>query len=793
MRVGTEIRIIRFGSFEADIQEATLSKSGIRIRLQGQPFRILALLLDRPGQLVTREEIRDELWSNNTFVEFDKALNTAIGKLRAALNDSADNPRFVETVPRRGYRFVAPVTFVSPTPVGPERIKNESATIASPPLLEIASVQPALAASPFGKTGIRNLIAAAALALLLAAGIVIYWYKYRPGFQITSKDTVVLADFVNTTGETVFEDALRQGLEVGLEQSPFVKILPDRKMGTILKQMGHSLDERTTGRTAIEVCQRAGGKVTVQGSIASLGTAYLIGLAALRCDTGEPIANEQEQARRKEDVVDALGQATSSLRARLGESLPSIQKYNAPLELATTASLDALNAYGQALSTWDKKGDVDSLPVFKRAIELDPNFAMAYGALAVIYHNLGEFDLARENASKSYELRTRVTEREKVMIEARYYAYVTGELEKAEQVHAAEVQNFPDSPSAYNHLASVEGELAQNDWAEREFRKALLLDPTRVNTYVNLANVLLALNKVDQASAVLAEAAKRNLQADSLLQANYWIAFLRNDSAEMQKLLDQSKQIPGAQALLLAEQSNTDAFHGRFGKAREFSRAAAIMMERDGDKESAASCLVQAAVRESEVGSSARAAEFIAQAMKLPHGLDVITLTALSMAEVGDLKGAEKQSHQLNKEWPLDTYVQKYWLPLIRAEVDLHGGRPSKAIDDLNMEMSSLELASPSTLPVTALYPAYVRGQAFLSMGDGQKALAEFQKFTDHIGVVANDPVASLARLGLARAYSQTGDPVRGRQACADFFQLWKDADSDLPILKQAKKECAKQ
>ncbi len=675
MQSETAGRIIRFGSFEVDTQEGRLTKAGIRIRLQEQPFRILVLLLESAGQLVTREKIREELWSNDTFVEFDNALNTAVGKLRAALSDSADNPRFLETVPRRGYRFVAPVTFAPSQPVNPT--SPEPATTGGP--ISSGSVKiPTDVISPAQPRNAWGKIGAAAIAVLVVAGLAIYWYQRRPNFKITSKDTIVLADFVNTTGEAVFDDALRQGLEVGLEQSPFLKVLPDRNAERIMKQMGHSPDDRMAGKTAIEVCQRANAKATVQGSIADLGSAYLIGLAAIRCDTSEPIANEQVQARRKEDVVDALGQATAQLRSRLGESLPSIQKFNAPLEQATTSSLEALNAYGMALSTWDKKGDRESLPMFKRAVDLDPNFAHAYAGLATVYHNLGDADLARENATKAHELRRRVTESERLSIDSRYYSYVTGELENVAQVHALEVQSYPESAGAFNHLGSDEGMLGRYEEAEQDFRKALLLDPARSTSYSNLAIVLLAMNRVEDASAVLNEAGQRKVQNDVLLQVAYWLAFLRDDTAAMQQLQERSGDGLRTRAVLLSEQSNTEAYHGHFGKARELSLTASSLMEKDGDKEGAARCLAQAAVREAEVGNPARAQKFISQARKLSPGQDAVILTALSMAISGNAREAEALSEELSKQWPLGTYVQKYWLPLLRGG----GGHASWEIVD---------------------------------------------------------------------------------------------------------------
>ncbi len=344
---------------------------------------------------------------------------------------------------------------------------------------------------------------------------------------------------------------------------------------------------------ARELCQRAGSKAYIAGAIGRLGSEYVVGLKAVNCSNGNTLAEEQVTATSKEKVLDSLGGAASKLRTELGESLATVQKFDAPLEQATTFSLDALNAYDLALSTWDKKGDRDSLPIFKKAIELDPNFAMAYGALATINHNLGDSEGARENATKAYELRDRVTEAEREAIEARYYLYVTGDLEKAAEVYAVAVQNYPDSAGAYNHLANDEAELGRYQQSVGDLRKALLLDPSRASTYANLAVDLLALSQVEKASAVLAEADKRGLQTDILLQAHYWIAFLRNDEKEMERLVQRSSDLPGAQAILLSEQSNTAAYYGHFEKAREFSRAAENLMERDGNKEWAASYLVQ--------------------------------------------------------------------------------------------------------------------------------------------------------------------------------------------------------
>jgi eukaryotic-like serine/threonine-protein kinase len=778
----TERRIVRFGTYEVDLQEARLTKAGIRIRLQEQPFQILVLLLERAGQVVTREEIRRKLWSNNTFVEFDNALNTAVGKLRAALNDSADNPRFLETVPRKGYRFVAPVTSVPDVGLIPSQrqtANSETAITSRSEILQTTKRQTR-----------RHPLVWIAAATVLAAFAGIYWYRSGSRFQITAADTIVLADFVNTTGEAVFDDSLRQALEIGLRQSPSFQVLSDRTTAVILKQMGRSPEARLDGRTAIDLCQRTGGKVTVQGSIASLGTTYLIGLAAIRCDNREPLVNEQLEVKRKGDVVDVLGRATAQLRAHLGESLPSIRKYNAPLEQATTSSLEALTAYSTALSTWDEKGDQASLPLFKRAIEIDPNFAMAYGALGTIYHNLGEAALARESTAKAYDLRDRVTETERLAIESRYFLYVPGDLEKAVPIFESWAHDYPQNATVFNQLGSVSGTLGRYDSGLESLRTAKKLDPTRATTYSNMALQMLALNRADDAAAVLAEADSRKFEADSLLEAGYFLAFLRNDAAEMQRILVHSSDIAGAQEIILSRQSNTEAYHGNFGKADELSTVAANLMEHDGNKESAATCLAEAAVREAQVGDAGRARTLIAKAQKLSRGQDIITLTAVVAAQIGDLRQAQALSQELDRESPNGTLVQKYWLPLIRAQIDIDRGQWSKALSDLDL-IARMDFAWPSALSVASIYPAYVRGYAYLGAGDGNRAVTEFQKLIDHPGMVLNFPLASLARLGRARAYARAGDSAKARAAYLDFLQVWHKADPGLPILKRTKEEYA--
>jgi eukaryotic-like serine/threonine-protein kinase len=768
--------VYRFGTFEVFAESREIFRNGYRIKLQDQPFQLLLLLLENAGGIVDREVIRQHLWPENTFVDFGQSLGTAITKLRQALGDDADNPRFVETIPRRGYRFIAPVKV--------EHGTNEAGL----PATATAAAGDALPTQPIqeiSKSKWRLFGWAVTIAVLIAGIFWIYSYARRTVFALAPRDTVVLADFENTTGEQIFNDTLRQGLMVGLAESPIVHVLSDRNSAVIFRQMGHSPDDRITGRVAIDLCRRVGGKATIQGSISSLGTSYLLGLAAIRCDTGKPVAREEAEASRKEDVIDALGKATARLRGQLGESLPSVQKYNAPLEQATTSSLEALEAYGKALSTWDAKGDIASVPFFKRAIELDPNFAMAYGGLAAVYHNLGEADLAQKSSIDAYKLRERVTETERASIDARYYLYVTREIDKAAQTYESLARNYPESASSLNHLGIVDLKLGHNERAADSLRKALQLDATRATTYANLAASLLRLNQAQEAAPVLVAADQRGLHTDYLLQVNYWLAFLRGDESGMERLLHQSAGTPGAYVFLLTEQAHTEAYHGRFEKAQSLSAAAGEKMMHDGDRDRTANLLAQSALWEAETGSATRARSLLQQAKKTSHSEQVATLTALVDAEIGDSRQALATCDVLDKRYPNGTFIQNYWLPIIRAKVELRRGNATKAISLLSVT-PPFDAAVPDEFATSPLYPAYVRGQAYLAAGDGRRAGDEFKTIVDRPGMVLNLPLGALAHLGQARAYALSGRTTEARDAYQSFFKLWNDADPDIPALRQA-------
>jgi serine/threonine protein kinase/Flp pilus assembly protein TadD len=624
------------------------------------------------------------------------------------------------------------------------------------------------------------------LLILLAVGL--YW-RVRPTTRLTERDTVVVADFVNTTGDPVFDDALKQALAVELDQSPFLNILSDQKVSETLLLMGHSSSDRLTRDVARELCLRTGSKVMIAGSISHLGSQYLLGLSAVDCNTGDSIAKEQVQAARKEDVVKDLGKAASSLRGKLGESIATIQKYDTPLEQATTSSLEALQAYSLGLKTLRAQGEEAAIPLLMRATELDPNFAMAYARLGTEYSNLGQLALGSQNAKKGYELRERVSERERLYIDSHYYDYINGETEKAAQVYDLWRRTYPRDVVPYANLGNIYFAVGQYEKALLQFQEALHLEPNNVNGYTNLAVTYIDLNRFDEARQLLDQAQSLKLENVSLFVNLYVLAFFRRDVAEMQRHVTAAKGKPEIEDAITALQSDTEAYDGHFEKARELTRLAEDTARRRGDPETAASYRAEAALREAEVGNKALAQQDVAAALATSHNRNVQLQAALALALTGDTSQARMMAGDLQKDTPANTILNCYWLPTIRAAADINQGNASSAIQ-LLQTASPYELGSPP--PLGNLYPVYVRGQAFLRARQGSAAVVEFQKLLDHAGIVQNFLLGSLAHLGLARSYALGGDTAKSRIAYQDFFAVWKDADPDIPILKEAKAEYAK-
>jgi serine/threonine protein kinase/tetratricopeptide (TPR) repeat protein len=638
----------------------------------------------------------------------------------------------------------------------------------------------------------KLLIPAAVILLGVAIGGAFY-FRSRSATSttkatpLTEKDTVVLADFDNKTGDTVFDDALKQALAVELEQSPFLNVLSDRRVSETLRMMGRPATERITVDVGRELCLRTGSKALLGGAISSLGSHYLLAVNAVACNSGDTLAKEQVDAASKEDVLKALSRAATSLRAKLGESLPSVQKFDVPVE-ATTSSLEALKDYSMGVTIGREKGDAPAIPFLKRAIELDPNFPMAYSGLSIRYGNLGQPSLALEYATKAYGLRDRVTEREKLRISANYFS-ATGELEKELQTYELWIANYPRDFVPHGNLGVNYMSMGQYEKALAEQQESLRLAPDTVTGYVNLGLTYIYLNRLDEAKATFDQALARKLDGGNFRGAMYNLAFLRGDAAQMEQQVAWGAGKPGDEDYLFSTQSDTEAFYGRLIRARDFSRRAVDSAVRADSKEAAALWQANAALRESEWGDTASAKQGVKAALALSPGRDVKLVAALALARIGDTPRATTLVGELQKSYAANTLLKLYCLPTINAAIELNKGNSSQAL-------VYLEAAAPYELgnggAISSLYPAYVRGQAYLLAHNGTAAAAEFQKMLDHKGIVQNFVTGSLAHLQLGRAYAMAGDTAKAKSAYQDFFLLWKDADSDIPILKEAKAEYAK-
>jgi eukaryotic-like serine/threonine-protein kinase len=669
----------------------------------------------------------------------------------------------------------------------------------------------------------------AVVALVAFAAMAVYFYLHpRQAHGLTQKDAVVLADFANTTGDPVFDGTLRQGLSAQLEQSPFLNLLSDTRISQTLALMAQPKGARLTRDLARGVCQRTASAATIEGSIASLGSQYVLGLKAVNCHTGDTLAEEQVTANGKERVLQALGNAATKLRKRLGESLASVKKYDAPPENVTTVSLEALQAYSLGV----QKGVVEAdfagcIPLYQRAVSLDPNFAMAYDALGVMYNDLGETARAAESIQKAHGLRQRVSERERLIIDGDYEDYVTGDLEAARKIYELWAQTYPRDAGPDSALYFTYGNLGEYDKALAAQQEALELDPGRAADYLNLATAYLFLNRLDEAKATVQEAQAHGLVSSPFHWELYIIAFLRHDAAVMEREAAELMGKPGWEDFTLYTESDSAAYVGKFSKARELTRRACDSARRGDEKENVAGYEAEGAVREALVGNMGLARQQAQAAAVLSHGRDALAISAIALGFAGDSTPALRLAKDLDKRFPKDTWAQTEYLPMIHAATIL--GEPA-ASKDPGRAIGAIAAAAPYDLgymPLTlnfALYPVYLRGEAYLAAQQGAAAAAEFQRILDHPGVVLNEPIGTLAHLGLGRAYAlearstavsavtnaanvTTGGTPTGRgrlplprpealakarAAYQDFFALWKNADPDIPILKQAKAEYAK-
>jgi len=640
---------------------------------------------------------------------------------------------------------------------------------------------------------------ATVLAVALAVGGWLF-FSSRKTHALTAKDTIVLADFTNTTGNPVFDDTLKTALNIALNQSPFLNVLPDSKIAATLQLMSRPRNTLLSEDIASELCQRAGGKAYIAGSIGSLGSEYVLGLRAVNCQTGDALAQEQVTAGSKEKVLEALGEAASKLRMQLGESLATVQKFDVPLAEATTFSLEALKAYSSGVKATNEKGPAAGLPYFQQAIQLDPNFAKAYWAAGGNYWSLSETNRASEFFSKAFELREHASEREKLLIAADYYSNVTGELEKAAQTYQEWIASYPRHAGAHNSLGLTYSAQGQHEKAIDEYREAIRMNPNSAAQYENLVNGLLALQRFDEARQIIRETQARKMDDFVLHNALYVLAFLATNSEGM---AEEQQWFAGKpeENIGLSLESDTEAYAGHLTEARELTKQATDSAVRHDSKESGAIWLENAAIREAAFGNLAAAEQAASDGLKLyPNSQAVQEEAALALAMAGDAARAESMAQKLNKRFPLDTQLQLLWLPAIRAQIALDGKNWTQALKEFPAA-APIDLGQIVFVTnMSCLYPIYIHGEAYLATGQGAAAAEEFQKILDHTGIVWNCWTGAMAQLGVARTNalqartSQGADAARVHALAAykDFLTLWKDADPDIPILKQAKAEYSK-
>jgi DNA-binding winged helix-turn-helix (wHTH) protein/Flp pilus assembly protein TadD len=804
---------LKFGSFVVDLAAGEVRKNGFRIRLQENPLRVLALLAEKQGQLVTREELRKRLWPEDTFVDFENGLNAAVSKLRDALSDSAENPRYIETIPRRGYRFLFTVENV---PANGNGITSPAVTAADTELTSdpietnraVSISHHALSTLSWWRNRLvhwKLLLLIGLLALSLLGFAAFKLLNRRPAInlqtKLTNKDTIVLADFANSTGDPLFDDALQTALTVSLRQSPFLSVLSESQVAETLQQMTRPASTKLTPEVTRELCQRGRSKAYIAGSIGSLGSEFVLGLKAVNCQNGDTLAQEQVTAVSKEKVLDALGEAASKLRGELGESLTTVQKFDVPLSQATTSSLEALKVYSLGLKIYDEKGVVAALPYEQRAIELDPSFAMAYRAVGGIYLSLGEPGRASEYLTKAFQLRESVTQWEKLTVTANYYEYVTGELDKANQAFQEQMASYPREWIAYDDLSLALAAQGQYQKAAEIARQGILDAPQYVGNYENLVSYDLSLQRLDEALQVIHEAQARKIEDYGLHDDLYRLAFLGSDPAAMAEQQHWFVGKPDYENIGLKLESDTEAYEGHVLKSRQLTKLAIDSAMQADQKETAATYLASDALQLAAYGDAVEARRSAAEALKMePTSKGVAVEAALAFAMAGDLARGGSLAQELGKLFPVDAQMQSLWLPAVRAQLALYR-------KDSVAALNALSVASPIELGVTVygetcLYHVYVRGDAYLAGGQGKAAAAEFQKILDHSGIIVNCWTGALAHLGVARANalqsrtSQGTDAdaarVRALAAYKDFLTLWKDADPDIPILISARAEYAK-
>jgi eukaryotic-like serine/threonine-protein kinase len=793
-----------------DFGLAKLAPAGGAVNLSAMPTASEPELLTRPGTVIgtitymSPEQVRgEELDARTDLFSFGVVLYEMVtgvmpfrgetsGVIANAILERApvppvrlnpDLPPKLEEVINKALEKDRKLRYQSAAEIGTDlqRLKRDSNASRSAASIGQVESKPAAKSTRFQW-------AAATCATIVVAGLAVGGWLFftRKAHALTAKDTIVLADFANTTGDQVFDGTLRQGLSVQLEQSPFLSIISDQQIQQTLQMMDQTPDAKLTPEIARELCQRTGSAAVLNGSIAQIGTEYLLTVKAVNCASGESLASTEVQASDKNRVLDALGKTASEIRNRLGESLSTVQKFDTPLEEATTPSLEALQAYTLGRKASAGADWVGAVPFFQRAIRLDPNFAMAYARLGTVYTNLGEYTLGAENTRKGYELRGRVSEPEKFYIESHYYQNATGDLEKARQIYQLWAETYPRDWQPYPPLHVIYKALGRYEKSLEAAREAFRLNSGSAMNSAEVVDSYLNLNRLDEARATAEAAQAKKLDSPTRHNLLYHVAFLRLDEAGMAQEVAWAAGKPGVENAFLSEEARTFAYSGQIAKAREFTRQAVVSAERAGEKEVAASYEADAALREALFGNAAEARQRSAAALAGSNGLAVQVEAALALVLAGEAAWTQTLADDLDKRFPEDTIVQSNYLPMIHAQLALSRNDSSAAVN-------ALQAAAPYELgSAGGLYPVYVHGEAYLAAHQSKEAVAEFQKILDHRGIVLNDPIGAVAHLQIGRAYVMQGDIAKGKAAYSDFLTLWKDADPDIPMLIAAKSEYSK-
>jgi DNA-binding winged helix-turn-helix (wHTH) protein len=804
--------LLRFGEFELNSRKYELRRSGRPVKLERIPMELLVLLVESQGTLVTRETIIERLWGKDVYLETERGINTAINKIRSVLRDDPRQPQYLQTVIGKGYRFVAEVVEVeerklgtqsAPLTVAPTdglyQAQPTDITETATPPASSEKTEPSLVpgrATRFRLQGWFDVIIDS-WKLRIAVGSVILVgvaavFLYRGFHQVSAigpGNAVVLAEFTNTTGDTVYDGSLIRALASALKQSPYISLLTPQKVAATLKLMERPSAERLTKDIAKEVCVRSGSKVYIAGAISQSADKYPISLKAINCETNLVVASARAEAESRDQVLNKLGDAAVELRRRLGESLPSIEEHNHPIyQLVTTSSLEALQAaelgYHKS-SVGDFQG---AIAAFQKALTVDPNFAVGYVMIGSTYANFGQAGTGKLYLQRAYELRDRMTDDERLRFETFYYDVVTGETDKEMQAYAELAKLLPNDSWIPMNAGWLYEQLGQYDQA---LQRASEASQKQANSFIiqeNLMAIYRSLGRYDEAIAVYDEAANQEILNTYAHLQRYLVAFIQNDKVTMQQQVDAMKDMPNGAELSLQALANTAAYEGRLREARILVARAAEAAISENQPERTAQWKAYQAVLEGAFGNSALARELTSQALSLNKESNTKEYAALALARSGDVAHAQQLADELNQDAPVSTFVQGYWLPTIRAAIAFSQKKPQQALDDLR----AAEPYEQSWETFGNLFPVYLRGLAYLALGHGKESAAEFQKFIDHRGIVANNPLGALAHLQLAHAYVVAGDKFAAKHKYEDFLALWKNADPDIPVLKEAKAEYAK-